>query len=1035
MEWAFPLSEIAKLFVKIGADVKDAMSGFDAVHSRIESFGKSAATTGAVMTAGLTVPLLGTAKAVGDVGISFESAFAGVRKTIDATEEEFAQLRTGIRDMAKEIPTAREEIAGVAEAAGQLGIAKESVLGFTRTMVDLGVATNLTAREAATDLARFANITRMPQTEFQNLGSTIVALGNNFATTEREIVAMGMRIAGAGSTVGMTQSQIMGFATALSSVGIEAEAGGTAISRVFVDIANEVASGGKKLTEFAKVAGMSASEFSDRFKTDAAGAVTAFIGGLGRIRDSGENVFAVLEKLDMSDIRVRDALLRSAGAGDLLGDAIALASKAWDENNALTKEAEQRYATVESMLQIAKNKFTDLGITIFDRVRPALVSALGIVEGVTGGLKGLIDRLAEADPRLLAAGAAFLGVLAAAGPVIGIVGALATGLAFLMTPIGLIVAGVALLAAAFAADFLGIRTTVLGFVAAVQPILSAFLAFLSTGSFSSLADFSAAITKAFGPDAVALAFGFATQVQAALEKVKAIAAGFASGGLAGGATSILSQIFGMDEDAATGLIQRVTGLIGRVVSTAQEVIGAFASGGLAGGAMKIGEILGLDEAEIGRIVGLVSFAFGEIVSFAQTHLLPGLMNVGSAIQSNVIPAIIQIGQFVVTEVIPRLAELEAMIASRVVPILTQLAGFLIGNVVPAIQQLAANFQKFVGEILPLIGPAMDGLMNNIATVLAAISAFWQEHWTSIQRVLQSTWDVLKSVVEVGLTLISGLIKTILRVIAGDWEGAWDELKATLEKTWQVMQSNLETSLIRFGALIIEGLKTLESKGREAAQAIGRAIVDGITGALNAGWSKIQEAASGLADAIPSTVKSILGIRSPSRVMSEHGTQVVAGLAQGITSKKDLVNAATKSLSMGLIEESQKLLRMTEDIGKQMPVRIAAGIRAAEKKSIYAVESFGDRLNRSFHDDNLSFKDVLSEHYGVPYLESIFQAGQTELNRVYAEEAKAREEQAITDAKIISLLEYIAEKETRLNRSDLAELGKVAANAIRVKEMR
>ena len=164
--------------------------------------------------------------------IDFESAFAGVRKTVDATEEEFAALSEGIRGMTKEIPASAVEISKVAEAAGQLGIEKEAILGFTRTMIDLGESTNLSADQAATALARLANITQMPQTEFGRLGSTVVALGNNLATTEAEIVEMGLRLAGAGKQVGMTEAEILSLAGALSSVGVEAQAGGSAFSRV-----------------------------------------------------------------------------------------------------------------------------------------------------------------------------------------------------------------------------------------------------------------------------------------------------------------------------------------------------------------------------------------------------------------------------------------------------------------------------------------------------------------------------------------------------------------------------------------------------------------------------------------------------------------------------------------------------------------------------------------------------------------------------------------------------------------------------------
>ena len=157
--------------------------------------------------------------------VKWESAFAGVKKTVDGTTEQMAALEKGIKDMSLALPSSAEEIAAVAESAGQLGIQTDNILGFTRTIIDLGNATNLVGEEGASQLAKFTNITQMSQKDFNRLGSTIVALGNNMATTEADIVSMAMRLAGAGKQVGMTEADIMSFSAALSSVGIEAEAG------------------------------------------------------------------------------------------------------------------------------------------------------------------------------------------------------------------------------------------------------------------------------------------------------------------------------------------------------------------------------------------------------------------------------------------------------------------------------------------------------------------------------------------------------------------------------------------------------------------------------------------------------------------------------------------------------------------------------------------------------------------------------------------------------------------------------------------
>lgn len=429
-------AEYAKLAAelnKTNAEIIKQESGWNklsqtlgGVSNRLQTAGDAMSKAGQGLTMSVTAPLAAVGGLSVKAAIDFESAFAGVRKTVDATEAQFAHLSTGIRDMSKEIPVAATEIAKVAEAAGQLGIKTDAILGFSRTMVDLGVATNLSSDQAATALARLANITQMPQDQFDRLGATIVALGNNFATTESEIVEMGLRIAGAGNIIGLSQDQIMAFAASLSSVGIEAEAGGTAISTLMVRLASEVNNGGKSLESFAAIAGMSSAQFKQAFKEDAASAIVAFVEGLGKINEAGGNTFGVLEALGITEIRLRDSVLRLAGAGDVMRDSLNLANKAWDENVALTNEAEQRYATTESQLQIFKNRLTDAAITLGEALIPAMMKLLD-------SLQPLIERLAagatwfanlDASTRNTVVGIA--GVVAVAGPLLIILGKIST---------------------------------------------------------------------------------------------------------------------------------------------------------------------------------------------------------------------------------------------------------------------------------------------------------------------------------------------------------------------------------------------------------------------------------------------------------------------------------------------------------------------------------------------------------------------------------------------------------------------------------
>ncbi len=380
--------------------------------------------------------------------IDYESAFAGVEKTVDATNEQLAQMKTEILDMSTRMPATASEIAGVAEAAGQLGIQTDNILGFSEAMIGLGESTNLTSDEAATQLARFANIMQMSQKDFDRLGSTIVDLGNNFATTEADIVDMAMRLAGAGKQVGLTEGQVLGLSAALSSVGIEAEMGGSAISKAMVKMQNAVEMGGDRLNDilnqtgmslrdlqllsannskdfkkladnigmtstelnqfitaganledFARVSGMTAEEFKKAWKEDAAGALSAFIQGLGNAEDKGESAITMLTEMGLTEVRLRDSLLRAANAGDLFNTAITTGTKAWKENTALTKEVDKRYKTTESQMKMLKNEATKLAVEFGNELAPSLRQILKDAKPLLKTISDAIKSFSQLDDK------------------------------------------------------------------------------------------------------------------------------------------------------------------------------------------------------------------------------------------------------------------------------------------------------------------------------------------------------------------------------------------------------------------------------------------------------------------------------------------------------------------------------------------------------------------------------------------------------------------------------------------------------------
>jgi len=380
---------------------KSVGRNLDSISEKFTDIGKKMT----VVSAGIIAGLGASVKA----SIDFESAFAGVLKTVDGTTEQLDNLKQGIIDMSKEIPASTTEIAKVAEAAGQLGIETDRILEFTRTMIDLGESTNLSSEQASTALARFANITQMSQKDFDRLGSTIVALGNNFATTEAEITEMALRLAGVGKQVGLSEAEILALSTALSSVGIEAQAGGSAFSRLLSNIQLAVETGGEDLRNFAAVAGMSAEQFANAFRDDAVNALNLFIQGLSNTESNGMSAIAVLDKMGITEIRLRDAILRASSASDLFTEAVKLGNQAWIDNTALTEEAGRRYQTTASQIAILKNNLVDVGRVIGDIMLP-------IINSMVARLKDMLNAISNLNPVIVKIGVAIAGITAALGP-------------------------------------------------------------------------------------------------------------------------------------------------------------------------------------------------------------------------------------------------------------------------------------------------------------------------------------------------------------------------------------------------------------------------------------------------------------------------------------------------------------------------------------------------------------------------------------------------------------------------------------------
>lgn len=378
---------------------------------------------------GIGVALAVSVKAAAD----FETALIGVGKTTGLSGDALKDLGEEFKDLSSRIPVATNELLGIGQAAAQLGVqGAENILRFTETIAKLSVATDLTSEQAAFAFARIANVMDIPIEKIEEMGTVVVRLGNEFPATESEITTFATRLAGTGKVVGLSFDQVAALSTALASVGVNAEAGGTAFSRLLIEMAaatsgtsknlsgleqemnnlnkemgnlnqafetgtisldefdvesnkvqklidklntkiKKVGGKGGSLEKFAKVAGVTGKEFKETFEKDATEALDLFIRGLSEMNDVGGDVFGTLEDLGLSDRRLRDAILRLSGAGDVLTRALATANDEMQTQNALAEESAAAFDSFNSTLQILKNVINNsLLIPLGDALIPIL---------------------------------------------------------------------------------------------------------------------------------------------------------------------------------------------------------------------------------------------------------------------------------------------------------------------------------------------------------------------------------------------------------------------------------------------------------------------------------------------------------------------------------------------------------------------------------------------------------------------------------------------------------------------------------------
>lgn len=436
-------SDLKTMAARVAALDKSTTQGLALSGQHVENLGNKIYDMGAKiegvgrsLTNNVTVPMSVVGGYCVNQATDFDTSLANLNKTADLTRDQLKALGDAALDASTTSPVTAAQIVNAEALGAQLGITTDNLKSFSDVANGLDIATNMDMETAATEMAQFANITSMGQDKLSNYGSTIVDLGNHLATTESDISHMSLRLAGMTTTANFTQAEILGMAGAMSSLGIKAEAGGSAMTQIVSNITKEVANGSGAVEEYARVSGMSADEFAAKWQSSPMEALEALIDGINRLSNEGQATDVTLTQLGIKSIRQADVMRRLSGNTDVLHEAIGRANSAWQDNTALTEEVDKRNESLESRFQTLKNKVDESAIKLGGPLAEALLDVADDMSPVIDGIADACQAFADMDSGTQGTILALAGVAAAAGPVLTVTGKLTQGVGNVITAFG-----------------------------------------------------------------------------------------------------------------------------------------------------------------------------------------------------------------------------------------------------------------------------------------------------------------------------------------------------------------------------------------------------------------------------------------------------------------------------------------------------------------------------------------------------------------------------------------------------------------------
>jgi len=336
--------------------------------------------------------LAGAAKNAAKEFGEFEDSIVAISRISGIAEDQVSEMSNEFLKLSSDIPVSASELQKFAEVASRFGIkGREGVQAFAETFGRLQSIIGVVSEETTKSVARIANLTNFPIEEVDKFANAVVVLGKNFATTEDQIIRTGERIAGDISQFNVSADQVAGLATAFDALGVKAELGGSAMVRILNSIVRAGTRGGRDLERLADISNTSAESFRRL-------SITSPIQAFNKLVESGGSATEIMDRLNLSGVRVQGVLGRLTARTETYTKAMSLSRSEMKNNNTLMNDADRQAQTLGSRFDRIGNTISAAFIKMGSEGNENLDLLTDNIIDVVEAFAGLDDKAAQRFP-------------------------------------------------------------------------------------------------------------------------------------------------------------------------------------------------------------------------------------------------------------------------------------------------------------------------------------------------------------------------------------------------------------------------------------------------------------------------------------------------------------------------------------------------------------------------------------------------------------------------------------------------------------